>query len=379
MNALIRPPSYPPRLSRLPLVILLLGCAGFTSARALADTPVVNDAVPTVTSPALAAAEMSDGAQARDFAQALNAAQAPEADQETDATQALDSISPEAPPRVRPEELMTAGQRFENGVGAPQDLDRAIDRYCAAAQLAHAEARYHLGWLYVSGRLGKRDEVLAAAWFQSAAGLGHGRASQQLQGLKAQGLDLEPEPPCVLRADMVARRIADLRPQDAADNDSAASTPDAEGPRLRDIGAADIIALVERLAPDYRLDPDLVIAVIKTESNFNVEARSPKNAQGLMQLIPATADRFGVTNIWDPVQNLKGGMAYLRWLLDHFEGDLELALAGYNAGEQSVARHGGVPPYPETQAYVKRIQRLLSLATEGQPTGTPAANPASSS
>ncbi len=334
MNVIIPPPGLDPLPSRFSLTLLLLACAGVTSSWAWADTPVIEDAPqlgPTVTSPA--------------------AAQVPEPDQVTDATQKLESSEPEdlpgsappspALPKVPPEELMTAGQRFENGVGAPQDLDRAIDRYCAAAQLAHAEARYHLGWLYVSGRLGKRDEVLAS--------------------LKAQGLDLEAEPPCVMRADMVARRIADLRPPAAPETAQPSSTPDAEGPRLRDIGAADIIALVERLAPDYRLDPDLVLAVIKTESNFNVEARSPKNAQGLMQLIPATADRFGVTNVWDPVQNLKGGMAYLRWLLDHFEGDLELALAGYNAGEQAVARHGGVPPYPETQAYVKRIQRLLGI------------------
>ena len=338
MTALIRSQAHAPRFTWFLLTCQVLSWALFTSAWALAETQVGEGAVPpgpTVTSPALATAEMPDGA------------------------------------KVRPEELMTAGQRFENGVGAPQDLDRAIERYCAAAQLAHAEARYHLGWLYVSGRMGKRDEVLAAAWFQSAAGLGHTRASQQVQSLKAQGLDLEPDPPCVLREEMVARRIADLRPKDQSDKPPPTSPQD-EGPRLRDIGSADIIALVERLAPDYRLDPDLVLAVIKTESNFNVEARSPKNAQGLMQLIPATADRFGVTNVWDPVQNLKGGMAYLRWLLDHFEGDLELALAGYNAGEQAVARHGGVPPYPETQAYVKRIQRLLGLGVDDQrpPTAT---------
>ena len=372
MTARIRPHAHAPSLAPLLPTWLVLGWVLCTSAWAQADTQDVEGTAPPgppATSPV--------------------SAQVPEPDQVTDANQKREANEPEvlpgtAPPKptlpkVPPEALMTAGQRFENGVGAPQDLDRAIDRYCAAAQLAHAEARYHLGWLYVSGRLGKRDEVLAAAWFQSAAGLGHTRASQQLESLKAQGLDLEPEPPCVMRADMVARRIADLRPPAAPETAQPSSTSNAEGPRLRDIGAADIIALVERLAPDYRLDPDLVLAVIKTESNFNVEARSPKNAQGLMQLIPATADRFGVTNVWDPVQNLKGGMAYLRWLLDHFEGDLELALAGYNAGEQAVARHGGVPPYPETQAYVKRIQRLLGIATRGQPNDIPGANPATSS
>ena len=82
-----------------------------------------------------------------------------------------------------------------------------------------------------------------------------------------------------------------------------------------------------------------------------------------MQLIPATASRFGVENTWDPEQNLHGGMAYLRWLLDHFDGDVKLALAGYNAGEGAVERHGGIPPYAETQAYVKRIIKRIGGQT----------------
>ncbi|MFZ1537227.1 MAG: transglycosylase SLT domain-containing protein [Chromatiaceae bacterium] len=267
-----------------------------------------------------------------------------------------------------PGACMISGQRYENGIGAPQDLDRAIGRYCEAAHLGLADARYHLGWLYVSGRLGKIDEVLAAAWFKTALELGHVRAGQQLQRLEARDLDLDADPACVLRAAMVDRRIADLRPPAAPSGPSepAAPDPQSDSPRLREIGSADIKALVQRLAPDYRLDPNLVLAVIETESNFALNALSPKNAQGLMQLIPATAERFGVANVWDPVQNLRGGMAYLRWLLDHFNGDLELALAGYNAGEQAVAKHGGIPPYPETQAYVKRIQQRLGGESSAQ-------------
>ncbi len=278
------------------------------------------------------------------------------------------AVTPDSPadPRV----CMTSGQRYEHGIGAPQDLDRAIGRYCEAAHLGLAEARYHLGWLYVSGRLDKIDEVLAAAWFKTALAVGHPRAGEQLQRLEAADLALETDPPCVLRAAMVTRRIADLRPpaEPSPPASPAESDPEPDSPRPRELGAADIIALVERLAPDYRLDPKLVLAVIATESNFAPDALSPKNAQGLMQLIPATAARFGVANVWDPVDNLRGGMAYLRWLLDHFDGDLELALAGYNAGEQAVAKHGGIPPYPETQAYVRRIQHRLggeSSATVG--------------
>lgn len=124
-------------------------------------------------------------------------------------------------------------------------------------------------------------------------------------------------------------------------------------------GRRKITDLVHKLAPHYSLDPKLVLAVIEAESNFNPKALSPKQAQGLMQLIPATAKRFGVQDPWDAKQNLRGGMAYLRWLLDHFDGDVKLALAGYNAGEKAVERHGGIPPYAETQSYVKRIVRRL--------------------
>lgn len=122
-----------------------------------------------------------------------------------------------------------------------------------------------------------------------------------------------------------------------------------------------VTELVYKLAPQYQLSPDLVLAVIEVESNFNPDALSPKDAQGLMQLIPQTAIRFGVADVWDPEQNLRGGMAYLRWLLDHFDGDMRLALAGYNAGEGAVAQHGGIPPYRETQAYVSRIAGRLGM------------------
>jgi soluble lytic murein transglycosylase-like protein len=122
-----------------------------------------------------------------------------------------------------------------------------------------------------------------------------------------------------------------------------------------------IADMVRALAPEYRLSPDLVLAVVEVESNFDPAARSHKNAQGLMQLIPATARRFGVKDVWDPEQNLRGGMSYLRWLLDHFEGDVKLALAGYNAGEEAVRRYRGIPPYAETRAYVERISQRLNL------------------
>ena len=112
---------------------------------------------------------------------------------------------------------------------------------------------------------------------------------------------------------------------------------------------------VSLVAPEYRLEPQLVLAIMATESNFDPDALSPRNAQGLMQLIPGTAARFNVRNPRDPVQNIRGGMAYLRWLMAYFEGDVVLVAAAYNAGERAVERYLGVPPYAETRMYVRKI------------------------
>lgn len=103
------------------------------------------------------------------------------------------------------------------------------------------------------------------------------------------------------------------------------------------------------------IDARLIEAVIAAESAFDPDALSKKGAQGLMQLMPDTATRFGVANVWDPHQNILGGTAYLRWLIAEFNGDLRHVLAAYNAGEGAVARHGGVPPYQETREYVERV------------------------
>jgi soluble lytic murein transglycosylase-like protein len=108
------------------------------------------------------------------------------------------------------------------------------------------------------------------------------------------------------------------------------------------------------------MSPELVKAVIKVESNYNRRAVSPKGAQGLMQLMPATAKRFGVKDSFDPEQNITGGIKYLRFLLNEFgEHNLDLVLAGYNAGEQAVRKYGNkVPPYRETRKYVKKVKSL---------------------
>jgi hypothetical protein len=117
----------------------------------------------------------------------------------------------------------------------------------------------------------------------------------------------------------------------------------------------------------YNLDPLLIYSQMHQESSFKIHATSHKGASGLMQLMPATARRFGVTSIYDPRQNIDAGVKYMRWLLDTFNGDVVLALAGYNAGEGAVMKYGwNVPPYRETQEYVRRITARYNAISDGR-------------
>jgi soluble lytic murein transglycosylase-like protein len=119
--------------------------------------------------------------------------------------------------------------------------------------------------------------------------------------------------------------------------------------------------LIERAAADSRLRPALIHAVVRAESAYRANAVSSKGAVGLMQLMPGTAERYGVSNRRDPAQNLRGGSTYLRDLLEMFDNDLQLALAAYNAGENAVIRYGRqIPPYAETQDYVRKVLRFYN-------------------
>ncbi|NDK39248.1 lytic transglycosylase domain-containing protein [Pseudoxanthomonas gei] len=124
------------------------------------------------------------------------------------------------------------------------------------------------------------------------------------------------------------------------------------------LNTASYQAEIAAAARDYGVDEAIVRAIIHAESSFNPMALSHAGAQGLMQLMPGTARRFGVTNSYDASQNIRGGVQYLAFLLKRFNGNLTLAAAGYNAGEGAVDRHGGVPPYQETQRYVVRVGQL---------------------
>lgn len=127
----------------------------------------------------------------------------------------------------------------------------------------------------------------------------------------------------------------------------------------RVLRSPELIALVDEIAAFNGVDPHLARAVIQAESAFNYKARSHAGALGLMQLMPATAKRFGVLDPFDPRQNIEGGTKYLKWLSDYFKGDLTKVVAAYNAGEGAVDRHKGIPPFRETRAYVPKVLDLF--------------------
>ncbi|HLY59656.1 MAG TPA: lytic transglycosylase domain-containing protein [Terriglobia bacterium] len=126
----------------------------------------------------------------------------------------------------------------------------------------------------------------------------------------------------------------------------------------------EISTLVEKSSGDHQVDPKLVHAIIQVESGYNSRAVSRKGAEGLMQLIPATAERYGVQNTFNPKQNIEGGVTYLRYLLDLFKGNVPLTLAAYNAGENAVIKKGGIPPYTETVDYVQRVTDIYNTDSQ---------------
>ncbi len=240
-----------------------------------------------------------------------------------------------------PLELTELASQYEHAIGYRRDYGRARQLYCAAARLGHLPAQRRLAWMYANGLGAPRDTDLAAAWLEVAAANGDLKARRFLAFVGEPSVRRKPR--CTYESRFDAYAIATIFGQDW----DAAATPERQ----------QITRWVRALAPDYGLDPNLILAIIQTESNFNPQARSHANALGLMQLIPSTAARFGVKDRADPVQNLHGGMAYMRWLLSFFRGDLRLSLAGYNAGERAVEKYLGVPPYPETQSYIEKVIR----------------------
>lgn len=236
--------------------------------------------------------------------------------------------------------LFQQARALENGEGVARDPLLAANLYCQAARMGNAEAQYSLGWMYANGRGIARDDALAGFFFKAAAEQGI-EAAQRM--LKVVGEPVADKPECM--REPVVPVLAKPPPL-------AVAMPKVD---YRLIAPRKIFDLVNKMAPQFKIEPQLALAIISAESNFDVLAVSTKSAQGLMQLIPETSERFNVRNAFDPAQNIRGGLTYLRWLLAYFEGDVALVAAAYNAGEGTVERYSGIPPYMETRSYVKRI------------------------
>jgi TPR repeat protein len=256
---------------------------------------------------------------------------------------AAEVSSPTAAPSIAsPASLRERAVAYEHGEGVPKDPQAAVALYCEAARAGDADAAYGLGWMVANGRGVARDDAAAAALFALAVQAGHEQARNLLAVIGS-------EPGAL--PDCMRPPAPEAPPTDPSATEPVPRDPFADLPPWKQ----EIADQVTRYAPRYAVEPRLALAVIAAESNFDHRAVSPKGAQGLMQLIPETATRFNVRDPFDVRENLRGGLAYLRWLLAYYQGNVALAVAAYNAGERAVDRHGGVPPFAETREYVRRI------------------------
>lgn len=226
-------------------------------------------------------------------------------------------------------ELATA---FEHGEGIEKNPDKAIKWYCKAATRGSTDAQRNLAWMFLNARGIEKDEALAVRWFQAAAKSGDQYSQHMLSRLDETAT--------------TEKTVCLVLP-----------TPYWETKKCKK-SCRQAVKIVNDIAPGYNIEPRLILALIQQESNFKTKALSHKGASGLMQLLPGTAKRFGVKNIWDPRQNIKGGIRYISWLLKTHQGNVPFVLASYNAGENAVARYKGIPPYKETRNYVKRIMKV---------------------
>ena len=274
------------------------------------------------------------------------------------------------PPAVR--RLMQQAKEMESAADTNDNAWKAAVRYCEASRLGSIEGQYQLGMLYAFGKGVPESRPLAAALFSQAASQGHAEAGKMLDSIQMTSAEL---PACVITAELPEKApqpsFAGLQFDIAS-----GSTPSIDRFLLSlPANKRWIIPLATTLSAWYSLDPKLVLSVIAVESNFEQGAQSPKAAMGLMQLIPDTAQRFNVRNAYNATQNLRGGMAYLRWLLSYYRGNIVYALAAYNAGEGRVDRYQGVPPFPETRAYVKQVIGLYGGVRHGFDERLTAASP----
>jgi soluble lytic murein transglycosylase-like protein len=236
--------------------------------------------------------------------------------------------------------LFERAARYENGESVSRDYRRARVLYCDAASQGDSRAWLALAWLFMNARGVARDDHAAAFWLQKAAAGGVPQAANLLHVLgTVTPIDRGCAPP------------AGTTPA-AADPLSTRPASPMEPAALRDA--------IERTAQDAGVSARLLASIVVIESANDAAAVSSKGAMGLMQLMPTTAERFHVENPFDYRENLAGGAAYIRSLLEQFGGNLSLALAAYNAGEGAVAAYRGIPPYAETQAFIRMVTELCA-------------------
>lgn len=240
-----------------------------------------------------------------------------------------------SPPRIQ--SLIAEAWSIEQHAVRPEEYRLAAAMYCEAARFGSAEAHFRAGLLFHLGPAPIRDAGAAKSFLYFAQELGHPRVDPYLKALA----DVPIHQPDCLTREEAYRELSGF--------DLASYVQ--RLPRQ----SRDIAELVQQLARVYAVPADLAVAIAAVESNFNPLAESPKRARGVMQLIPATAERFGVRNVWSAEENIRGGLQYLRKLMQLFPGKTDWVIAAYNAGEGAVIRHQGIPPYYETRSYVHRV------------------------
>jgi TPR repeat protein len=237
----------------------------------------------------------------------------------------------------------------DSTAAAARNSPEAVAKLCGLARRGDAQAQYELAWVFAHGQGADRRDDWASYLFYAASTQGHQDAKRMLTSVTWPTAEV---PECL------SKTVA-LGPTAPAPGAPLAAVVPAS---VKVVAPAYIDKLVRQLAPQFKVQPQLALAIIQVESSFDTYAISPAAAMGLMQLIPQTAQRFGVKNAFDPQQNIRGGLAYLRYLLAYFEGDVALVAAAYNAGEGAVDRHKGIPPFAETREYVKRVVARVGTA-----------------
>ena len=252
--------------------------------------------------------------------------------------------------------VLAQGRAAELGIGIRKNLGLAIALYCDAGAMGSPEGFFRVGRLLASGSASTGQRRLANAYLALAARLGNVEALKY--HIPSIGNDEIGEDCAGVASGTIAKSQAVGGPWEGSSFDLDAYLARQPAAKQR------IAQLIRDVAPQYKVDARLALAIALAESNLEAAAVSPKNAQGVMQLIPATQERFGVRRPFDPEHNVRGALAYLNWLQKRFAGDWRLIVAAYNSGEGAVDRYGGVPPYPETMQYVRRVLHFTGATTK---------------